>query len=69
MKYLSKFILKLIRPSTYYYQSFHQVSRLQLQKFLRDFADKISYIFFQKAITKERDINLSRKKYVPAIFS
>ena len=41
MKYFSKFIQKLIRSSTHHYQSIHQVSRLQLQQFLRYFADEV----------------------------
>ena len=41
MKYFSEFTQKLARSSIRHYQSIHQVSRLQLQQFLRYFADKV----------------------------
>ena len=68
MKCFSKFIQKLIRWSTHHYQSIHEVPRLQLQQFLRYFADKIAAIFFQRAITQERGLILSRNKLCVSYF-
>ena len=62
MKYFPEFIQKLIRSSTNHYQSIHQVSRLYLEWFWWYFADKISSLFFQRAITQERGIILTGKK-------
>ena len=62
MKYFSKFIQKLISSSTHHYQSIHQVLRLYPEPFRRYFADKISSIFLQRAITQERGIIWMRKK-------
>ena len=67
MKYFSEFIQKLIRPSTHHCQSIHLVSRLHLEWFWRYYADKISSILFQRAITQERGIILMGKN-MSAIF-
>ena len=67
MEKFSKFNQKLIRSSINHYQSIHQVSSSSFNLF-RYFADKIASIFFRRDIIEERDIILSRKKYVSATF-
>ena len=52
MKFFSEFIQKLIRTSDHY-KSIYQVSKLQLQQFLRYFADKVKCPKLQRAITLE----------------
>ena len=70
MKYFSEFIQKLIRSSTHHTSLFIKFQGSSFNSyFYRYFADKIASIFFQRAITQERGIIMSRKKYVSAIFS
>ena len=52
-KYFLEFIQKLIRSSTQHYQSIPRFKALAL--ILRYFADKFASIFFQRAITQEKD--------------
>ena len=66
--FFPEFIQKLVRASTYQYQSIHQVLRHTLQQILRYFADKISSIFFSKDHNSGKGYNPDGKNMCTPFF-
>ena len=69
MKKLTEFVHRLIRLSTHHALSADQVSSSYVKYFAGYFADKSSFLFFQRSITQEREITLTRKQIRVSHFS